>query len=81
MSYLRLLGFLLLLSSWAWSFAPIHRQVAETPLMYLRLPILWDRPELSDMQQDKLASVLLESLTKPGKTCSASAIGFFKRAT
>jgi len=68
MPYFRLLGFLLLSSSWAWSFTPIHRQVAESPLLYLRCPILWDRPELSDLQQDKLAMVLLESLTKPGKT-------------
>ena len=55
---------LLTCASWA---APIHQQIEESPLMYLRLPILWDRIELNTMQEKNLSSARLNGVTKPGK--------------
>jgi len=43
-------------------------QVKVSPLMYLRLPILWDRDELNELQIQNLKTSLLESITKPGKS-------------
>lgn len=67
MPVLRSLGLLFLLQFYVWSFSPIHQEVDQTPLMYLRLPILWDRPELLETQKTHLTTALLQALTKPGK--------------
>jgi hypothetical protein len=64
---MRIFGLLLLVHLHAWSFTPIHQEVQDSPLLYLRVPILWDRPELSQTQKTHLTTALLQSLTKPGK--------------
>ena len=67
MPIFRILGLLLLLKSSLWSFTPLHQEVAESPLLYLRLPVLWDRAELAKPQKEQLTTALLQALTKPGK--------------
>ena len=69
MLLIRLCGLLLVLQLFGWSAStPLHMQVKASPLMYLRLPIVWDREELNTLQEQNLKTALLESMTKPGKS-------------
>lgn len=70
MSPIRLCWLLALCQVAAWA-APIHQQVAESPLMYMRIPVLWDRPELNQMQEKNLSSAIMNVLTEPGKQGNA----------